>query len=71
MNKFTNEQCQHQFEISAEQYTQVTIKFEVLFHGNLSTWKMGPTDPELKENARLVCSKLYPGPKIQEEIVKK
>ena len=39
--------------------------------GTLGTWKTDPVDFELKEDARPVCSRPYPVPKLHAEISKK
>ena len=37
----------------------------------LGTWKTYPVDFELKEDENPICSRLYPVPKLHEEIFKK
>ena len=46
-------------------------KFKQLFNGTLGTWKTDPVYFELKENYKLICSRLYPVPNLHEEIFKK
>ena len=46
-------------------------KFEELFNGTLGTQKTDTVDFELKEDAKPICSQLYPVPKLHEEMFKK
>ena len=46
-------------------------KFEELFDGTLSTWKIDQLDSELKEDSNPICSRPYPVLKVHEEMLKK
>ena len=44
--------------------------FELLFYGTLGNWKTDPLDFGLKNDAKPICSRLYPLPKVDKEILK-
>ena len=46
-------------------------KFEELFDGKLGTWKIDPVDFKLKEDAKTICPRKYPLPKVYDEMFKK
>ena len=46
-------------------------KFKEMFDGTLGTWKTDPVDFGLKEDAKPICLRPYPVPKVHEEIFKK
>ena len=50
---------------------QVLKKYEDLFGGTLGTWNTTLVDLELKDNAKPVCSRPYPVPKVHETMFKK
>ena len=50
---------------------EIMTKFKELFDGTLFTWKKDPVYFELKANVRPICSRLYPVPKVHEEMFKK
>ena len=50
---------------------KLLLKFEELFDGTLGTWKTDPVHFKLKLDVKLICSRLYPVPKVHKEIFKK
>ena len=63
--------CQH---LTMKQYNELLKllqKSEGFFDGKLGTWKKYPVDFELKEDAKPICSRPYPVPKVREEMFKK
>ena len=42
-----------------------------MFDGKLGTWKTAPAGLELKEHAKLICSRTYPVTKLHKEMFKK
>ena len=42
-----------------------------MFDGALETWEIYPLEFELKENAKQICLKPYPVPKVYEKMFKK
>ena len=50
---------------------QLLKKFENMFDDTLGMWNTTPVDLELKENAKSVCSRPYPVPKVHKMMFKK
>ena len=65
------EQCQHLTATECHRLLHLLNKFEDMFDGMSGTWKSTPVDLELKDNVNHVCSRLYPVPKIHENMFKK
>ena len=71
LHKVTETQCQHLIMTQRNDLLKLLQKFEELFDGTLGTWKIDPLDFELKEDAKPICSRPYPIPKVHEEMFKK
>ena len=59
-------QCQHLKMTQSNELLQLLQKFEELLDGTLGTWKTDPVDLELKEDAKPICLRPYPVPKVHE-----
>ena len=64
-------QCQHLEMTKRNELLKLLHKPEELFDGTLGTWKTDPVDFELKEDAKSICLRPYPIPKVHKEIKKK
>ena len=64
-------QCQHLTATERHRLLNLLNKFEDIFDDMLDTWKSTPVYLELKDNVNHVCSRLYPVPKIHENMFKK
>ena len=64
-------QCQHLTMTQCNDLLKLLQKSEELFDGTLGTWETDPVEFELKEDAKPICSRPYPVPKVHEEIFKK
>ena len=62
--------CQHLTMTQRNELLKLLQKPEEFFDGTLGTRKIDPVDFELKEDAKPICSRLYPVPKINKEIFK-
>ena len=50
--------------IEHDRLLQIMKKCEDLFYGTLGTWNTTPVELELKDNAKPMCSRPYPVPKL-------
>ena len=60
-------QLQHLKETQHNKLLKLFQKFKELFNITLGTWKKDPVEFELKEDAKLLHSRLYPVPYLHEE----
>ena len=63
-------QCQHLTVTKRKELLKLLQKSEELFYGTLGTWKMDTVDLELNEDAKPICLRPYPVPKVHEEMSK-
>ena len=66
VNKVMTKQCQH---LNAEEHKRLLImrsKFEDLVNGTLGTWNTTLLEMELKDNAKPVCLRPCPLPRVHE-----
>ena len=66
LKKFREDQCQHLTIYQQKYLLQLLQNIEDIFDGNIGTRKIDPIDFELKENAKPVCSRTRPVPKVHE-----
>ena len=71
LHKFMETQCQHLKMTQRNDLLKLLQKFEELFDRTLGTWKTDQVYLDLKEDAKPVCLRPYPVPKVHEEIFKK
>ena len=71
LNKVMSKQCQHLPTKELERLLKLLRKFEDLFGGMLCTWKTTPVELELKDDAKPICSRPYPVPRVHETMFKK
>ena len=64
-------QCQHITMTQHNELLKLLQILEELFDGTLGPWKMDPVDFELKDDAKPICLRPYPVPKVHEEMFKK
>ena len=71
LNKVMTEQCQNLNTEGRKRLLILLRKFEDIFNSTLRTWNTNPVDLELKNDAKPVCSRLYPVPRVHEEMFRK
>ena len=71
LNKVMNEQWQHLKTEESEQLLILFNKHEGLFGGTLGMWNTNPVNLELRENAKPVCLRTYPVPRVHESMFRK
>ena len=71
LDKVMETQCQHLTKIQRNDLLELLQKFEELFDGTFSTWKIDPVDFELKEVANSIYLRTYPLRKVRKEMFKK
>ena len=71
LNNFMTKQCQHLTATERHKLLHLLKKFEDLFAGTFGTWKTTPVGLELQDDAKLVCLRPYPVPKLHENLFKK
>ena len=71
LHKVLETQCQHLTMTQRNELLKLLHKFEDFFDGKLGTWKTDPIDFKLKGDAKPICSRSYPVPKVHEEMFKK
>ena len=64
LHKVMENKCQHLTMTHLNELLILMQKFEELFDGTLSTWKIDPLYFELKEDEKPICSRPYPVPKL-------
>ena len=70
LHKVMENQCQHLTMTQRNELPKLLQKFEELFDEILGIWKTDPVDFELEEDAKPICSRPYPLPKVHEEMFK-
>ena len=69
LNDVMTKQCQkHLTNIEYDRLLQIMKKSEDLFDGTLGTWNTTPVELELKDNAKPMCSRPYPAPKLHKMV---
>ena len=71
LHKVMVTQCQHLKMTQRNDLLKLLQNFKELFDGKFGTWKIDLVDFELKEDAKPICLRPYPVPKVYEEIFKK
>ena len=71
LNKVMKNQCQNLTEVKCNELLKLLQKIEELFDETLVTWTTYLVDPELKEDAKVICLIPYPVPKVNEDMLKK
>ena len=71
LHKVMETRCQHLTMTQRDDLLKLLQKLEEFFDRTLSTWEIDPVDFELKEDAKPICSRPYPVPKLHEEMFKK
>ena len=72
LNEGMTKQCQkHPTVPERHRLLQLMNKFEYWFDRTLGTWNTNPVDLKLKDNAKHVCSRSYPVPKVHKTMFKK
>ena len=71
LNKVMTEQCQHVNTPERYRLLNILKKSEYLFDGTLGMWNTTPIDLELKDDAKPVCSRTYPVPRVHEAMFRK
>ena len=69
LNKVMDEQCQHLTSTERYRLLHILRKFKDMFDGTLGTWNTTPVDLGLKDDAKPVCSRHYPVPRVHEEML--
>ena len=63
-------QCQHLTMIQFNELIKSLQIFRELFDEKIGTWKTDPLDFKLEEDAKPICLRPYPVPKVHEEMLK-
>ena len=71
LNKVMTKQYQQLNTKELERLLNLLWKYEELFNGTLGTWNTTPVDLELRDDAKLVCSRPYPLSRIHKVIFRK
>ena len=71
LNKVITKQCQHLNTKERNWRLSLLRKYEDLFDGTLGTWNTTPVDFELGYDAKPVCSRPYPVPRLHEAMFRK
>ena len=61
-------QCQYLTITQRNDLLILFHKLEYFFDGTLGTWKIDPVEYELKEDAKPICLRPHPVPKVHEEL---
>ena len=64
LKKVMIEQCQHSSLSERANLRNILKKFEYLFDGNLGTWNTALVYLEIKDDAKSVCLRTYPVPRV-------
>ena len=64
-------QCQNLTTTQHNEFIKLLQIFGDSFNVTLGTWKKHPIDFNLKEDLKATCSRLYPLPKVHEEMFKR
>ena len=68
LHKVMENQCQHLTMTQRNEFLKLLQKFEELFDGTLSTWKIDPVGFKLKQDMKPICSRPYLVPKVHEKM---
>ena len=72
LNGVMTKQCQKNLtDTEHHAILQLLKKFDDIFDCTLDTWNSTPVDLELKDNAKPVCLRPYPVPKVHKTMFKK
>ena len=70
LHKVMESQCQHLTMKKRNELLKLLHKFKEFFVGTLGTRKKDSLEFELKEDAKIICSRPYPVPKVHKEMFK-
>ena len=71
LDKVMETQCQHLTITQRNKLLKLLHRSEELFDEILGTWKTDPLDLELNKDAKPICLRTYPVPKVHKEMFKK
>ena len=71
LNKVMENQCQYVIEVQRNELLKLLQKLEELFNGRIGTRKTDSEDFKFKEDAKTICSRPYPVPKVHKKCFKR